>query len=167
MAAIQGDTRILGPVNPSLHHLGCDVGKRVISDRNGSSAPCPVTPDSNRTADIPDRRLCAKPSHPSRGLRMKEAANSPTASPISRRSEVHGTSCGPPQLATSAFLKFVWSRRAEVIACSANQLARGGSAMLAEKFFLVLETLRSIASAGSVRVVSTTPHVPVEVPPQK
>jgi hypothetical protein len=39
--------------------------------------------------------------------------------------------------------------------------------MLAEKFFLVLETLRSIASAGSVKVVSTTPHVPVKVPPQK
>jgi hypothetical protein len=39
--------------------------------------------------------------------------------------------------------------------------------MLAEKFFLVLETLRSIASAGSDKVVSTTPHIPVKVPPQK
>ena len=39
--------------------------------------------------------------------------------------------------------------------------------MLAEKFFLVLETLRSFASAGSVRVVSTTPHTPVQLPPQK
>ena len=39
--------------------------------------------------------------------------------------------------------------------------------MLAEKFFLVLETLRSIASAESVRVVSATPHVPVKVLPQK
>ena len=39
--------------------------------------------------------------------------------------------------------------------------------MLAEKFFLVLETLRSIASAGSVKVVSTTPHIPVKVPPPK
>jgi len=39
--------------------------------------------------------------------------------------------------------------------------------MLAEKFFLVLETLRSLASDGSVRVVSTTPHIPVKVPPQK
>jgi hypothetical protein len=39
--------------------------------------------------------------------------------------------------------------------------------MLAEKFFLVLETLRSFASAASVRVVSTTPHVPVKIPPQK
>jgi transposase len=28
MAAIQGDARILGPVSPSLHHLGCDVGKQ-------------------------------------------------------------------------------------------------------------------------------------------
>jgi hypothetical protein len=39
--------------------------------------------------------------------------------------------------------------------------------MLAEKFFLVLETIRSIASDRSVRVVSTTPHIPVKVPPQK
>jgi hypothetical protein len=39
--------------------------------------------------------------------------------------------------------------------------------MLAEKFFLVLETLRSFASEGSVRVVSTTPHTPVKVPSQK
>lgn len=37
--------------------------------------------------------------------------------------------------------------------------------MLAEKFFLVLETLRSIASVESARVVSTTPHTPVKVPP--
>ena len=39
--------------------------------------------------------------------------------------------------------------------------------MLAEKFFLVLETLSSFASAGSVKVVSTSPHIPVKVPPQK
>jgi hypothetical protein len=39
--------------------------------------------------------------------------------------------------------------------------------MLAEKFFLVLETLRSIASDGSVRVVSTVPHTPIKMPPQK
>jgi hypothetical protein len=39
--------------------------------------------------------------------------------------------------------------------------------MLAEKFFLVLETLRNHASDGSVRVVSTTPHVPIKAPPQK
>jgi hypothetical protein len=39
--------------------------------------------------------------------------------------------------------------------------------MLAEKFFLVLETLRSNASDGSVRVVSTVPHIPVKAPPQK
>jgi hypothetical protein len=37
--------------------------------------------------------------------------------------------------------------------------------MLAEKFFLVLETLRSFASDGSARVVSTTPHIPVKLPP--
>jgi hypothetical protein len=36
--------------------------------------------------------------------------------------------------------------------------------MLAEKFFLVLEALRSHASDGSVKVVSTAPHVPVELP---
>jgi hypothetical protein len=39
--------------------------------------------------------------------------------------------------------------------------------MLAEKFFLMLQTLRSNASAESVKVVSTTPHTPVKVPPQK
>ena len=32
--------------------------------------------------------------------------------------------------------------------------------MLAEKFLLVLETLRSHASDGSVKVISTAPHVP-------
>jgi hypothetical protein len=37
--------------------------------------------------------------------------------------------------------------------------------MLAEKFFLVLETLRSFASDGNAKVVSTTPHIPVKVPP--
>ena len=39
--------------------------------------------------------------------------------------------------------------------------------MLAEKFFLVLETLGSFASAGSVKVVSTSPHIPVKEPPLK
>jgi len=39
--------------------------------------------------------------------------------------------------------------------------------MLAEKFFLVLETLRSFVSDGSVRVISTAPHVPVKLPPRK
>ena len=37
--------------------------------------------------------------------------------------------------------------------------------MLAEKFFLVLETLKSYTHPdGSVRVVSTSPHVPVKLP---
>ncbi|MDI4233370.1 hypothetical protein OZ411_11155 [Bradyrhizobium sp. Arg237L] len=36
--------------------------------------------------------------------------------------------------------------------------------MLAEKFFLVLETLRSHASDGEPQIViSTTPHVPIIV----
>jgi len=39
--------------------------------------------------------------------------------------------------------------------------------MLAEKFFLVLETLRSIASDGSVRVVSTSSHIALKPAPQK
>lgn len=40
--------------------------------------------------------------------------------------------------------------------------------MLAEKFFLLLETLRSRPhSDGSPRVVSTTPHVPVKLPASK
>jgi hypothetical protein len=41
------------------------------------------------------------------------------------------------------------------------------AAMLAEKFFLVLETLRSHASDGSVKVISTAPHVPANVLPSQ
>lgn len=43
-------------------------------------------------------------------------------------------------------------------------------AMLSEKFFLLLETLRREAqlsptySDGSTRVISTSPHVPVQLP---
>ena len=43
-------------------------------------------------------------------------------------------------------------------------------AMLAEKFILVLEALRNTAersptySDGSTRVISTSPHVPVQMP---
>jgi hypothetical protein len=37
--------------------------------------------------------------------------------------------------------------------------------MLAEKFMLLIETLRSRAEPdGSPRVVSTSPHVPVKLP---
>jgi hypothetical protein len=38
--------------------------------------------------------------------------------------------------------------------------------MLAEKFILLLETLRSQVQAadGSLRVVSSSPHVPVKLP---
>jgi hypothetical protein len=36
--------------------------------------------------------------------------------------------------------------------------------MLAEKFFLVLETLRDHASDGNVRVVSTARHMPIKLP---
>jgi hypothetical protein len=42
--------------------------------------------------------------------------------------------------------------------------------MLSEKFFLLLETLRNEAerspnySDGSTRVISTSPHVPVQLP---
>jgi hypothetical protein len=40
--------------------------------------------------------------------------------------------------------------------------------MLAEKFFLILETLRSRTDAdGSPRVVSTSPHVPIKLPAGK
>jgi hypothetical protein len=40
--------------------------------------------------------------------------------------------------------------------------------MLAEKFFLLLETLKSRSySDGGPRVVSTSPHVPVELPNAK
>jgi hypothetical protein len=37
--------------------------------------------------------------------------------------------------------------------------------MLAEKFFLVLETLRSHASDGSVKVINTAPHMDNPAPP--
>jgi hypothetical protein len=36
--------------------------------------------------------------------------------------------------------------------------------MLAEKFFLLLETIISHASDGSPRVVSTSPRVPIKPP---
>ena len=40
--------------------------------------------------------------------------------------------------------------------------------MLAEKFFLVLETLKSHTRPdGSPRIVSTSPHVPVKLPTAK
>jgi len=40
--------------------------------------------------------------------------------------------------------------------------------MLAEKFFLMLETLKSRTySDGSPRVVSSSPHVPVNLPKSK
>ena len=37
--------------------------------------------------------------------------------------------------------------------------------MLADQFFLVLETIRSHASDGSVKVVSITPHILTKLPP--
>jgi hypothetical protein len=37
--------------------------------------------------------------------------------------------------------------------------------MLAEKFFLVLEMLKSVASDGSPIVVSTARHIPIKLPP--
>lgn len=39
--------------------------------------------------------------------------------------------------------------------------------MLAEKFFLVLETLIDHGSDGSVRVVSTSRHVPIKLTLQR
>jgi hypothetical protein len=39
--------------------------------------------------------------------------------------------------------------------------------MLAEKFFLILETLRSHASDGGVKAVSASPHIPVKAPPKQ
>jgi hypothetical protein len=41
-----------------------------------------------------------------------------------------------------------------------------GDAMLAEKFFLVLETLRSHAFDGSVKAVSPAQQVPLHPPPK-
>jgi hypothetical protein len=44
-----------------------------------------------------------------------------------------------------------------------------GPTMLAEKFFLILETLKSnnVAPDGSQIVVSRTPHVPIKLPNPK
>jgi hypothetical protein len=39
--------------------------------------------------------------------------------------------------------------------------------MLAEKFFLVLEMLKSYASDGSPIVVSTAKHIPIKLPPHR
>ena len=40
--------------------------------------------------------------------------------------------------------------------------------MLAEKFFLVLETLKSHTwPDGSLRITSTSPHVPLKLPERK
>ena len=40
--------------------------------------------------------------------------------------------------------------------------------MLAEKFFLLLETIKSLGYPdGSPRVISTSPHVPVKLPERK
>jgi hypothetical protein len=36
--------------------------------------------------------------------------------------------------------------------------------MLAEKFILLMETLKSHAPDGAPRVVSTSPHVPAKLP---
>jgi len=43
------------------------------------------------------------------------------------------------------------------------------SAMLAEKFFLMLETLLKgrVYADGAPRIVSTSPHVPVKLPESK
>jgi|RhiMethySRZTD1v2_1073278.scaffolds.fasta_scaffold3330442_1 hypothetical protein len=49
-------------------------------------------------------------------------------------------------------------------------LRRTGSAMLAEKYMLLLETIRSLAERGPAyadgapRVISTSPHVPAQLP---
>jgi hypothetical protein len=54
----------------------------------------------------------------------------------------------------------------EVLFCCAIQ-PPAEAAMLAEKFFLVLETIRSHASDGSGKVISTAPHVPANVLPSQ
>ena len=44
---------------------------------------------------------------------------------------------------------------------------QGRTAMLAEKFFLVLETIKSHSSDEGVRIVSSTPQVPAKLPTKK
>jgi len=49
--------------------------------------------------------------------------------------------------------------------CSAPKQINEATPMLAEKFILLMETLKSHASpAGAPWVVSTSPHVPVKLP---
>jgi hypothetical protein len=49
--------------------------------------------------------------------------------------------------------------------CSAPELTNEATPMLAEKFVLLMETLKSHASPdGAPRVVSASPHVPVKLP---
>jgi hypothetical protein len=57
-----------------------------------------------------------------------------------------------------------WFGPAGAVIMLSKSPTRGEAAMLAEKFFLVLETLKSHASDGSVRIVSTTPRVPIKLP---
>jgi hypothetical protein len=48
---------------------------------------------------------------------------------------------------------------------SGRPILEGVAPMLAEKFILLIETLRSRAHPdGSPRVVSTSPHIPVKLP---
>lgn len=50
----------------------------------------------------------------------------------------------------------------------AEPLPAKAAPMLAEKFFLLLETLKSRSYPdGSPRVVSTSPHVPIKLPSAK
>jgi hypothetical protein len=46
-----------------------------------------------------------------------------------------------------------------------SRVIQGSTSMLAEKFFLVLETIISRRHSGEApRVMSNSPHVPVELP---
>jgi len=95
-----------------------------------------------------------------------EARWSPTASPSSRRHRGMWDFAVPLSRRPQPFLScYAPSCRGDNL--FGKSISQRGPAMLAEKFFLVLETIRSIASDRSVRVISTTPHIPVKVPPQK
>jgi hypothetical protein len=53
------------------------------------------------------------------------------------------------------------------LAASFVNSERGFTPMLAEKFFLVLEMLKSFSTDGSPIVVSTARHIPIKLPPRR
>jgi hypothetical protein len=71
---------------------------------------------------------------------------------------------GPASLKCGVTAPPVESRAAQVDGAG-ELILREYTIMLAEKFILLLETLKShVHTDGSPRVVSTSPHIPIKLP---